>query len=164
METKQPHTVRHTMTIGAYLGVALTLYSLLITFTGLDKYIVIQFLYFLFIVGGITASIVLYRRGLDEPLIFKKAFAIGFYTVAFSAIITGFYNYLYIRFTPGASEGVLKAFVDAMPKTYTPEQTQELMAFFQNHVVGMYVAMNIMSSLMYGALFSAVIAFWARKR
>lgn len=163
MEQNKSHILTHNLTFGAYLGLVLVLHSVLGVVTGWDSNPAFPMIYLLLIVAGIWVSAYVFRRKNDMSFRFGSLFRLGFYTVAFSSVITALYNYVYVIYVPGAAEGFSKALLAEISK-YPADQQKQLAEMIQSHLAGFYVSAYILNNIVFGAVFSLIVAAFGRKR
>jgi len=116
------HTLwKSTMTSGAFLGLALVIFSILLVFLDISKMRflwigILIFIPFIILITGIILGTKRYRDSvLDGQITYVHALMVGTLVVLFASIISAFYSYIYNEFIdPGYVEKASRAIMDKM--------------------------------------------------
>ena len=156
------------LTAGVLVSVALIIFKLVLFLLDVDNESYIQFGYYIVFALGLAWAIYSVRNSkLDGFATYGKAFMIGLYASISIAVIMAFYTYVFMKFIdPGMFNDMLSQTEDKMIES-NPEMSDEDLnkalemakMFMQPGLMSIF---SIFGSLITGALFSLVIAIFAK--
>ena len=164
MENKDS-LLKFTMKIGAFLGLALIIYALLLYAFGMDANEFPNMLYLLMILA-IFLGTKRYRDTVMNGFIsYPQALKTGTLIALFSAFIYTFYTYVFFKFIdPSQLESMINQVeMNFETSGYTEEQTKVMMQLTGKFMNGFLFFTGIFSHTFLGFIFSLIISIFLKK-
>jgi hypothetical protein len=116
MEDNKTSLMKHVMTYGAIIGLALVVYSVLLYITGLTFNKSLGLIQYVVLFAGIYLGTKAYRdKVLGGFITYGKALGLGVLISVFVGIITVFFNFIMLRFV---DPGLIDKYMAIMEETY----------------------------------------------
>ena len=168
MEEKAPSVGRLALTYGLYMGLALTLVSLVYYLTGNIFAKSSQWANYIVMICGIVLAQLNYRKRLGGIMPYGQALAAGVLTMIFASVITALYTcVLYDIVDPALKDQTLLIIEEQLvTQGNLPEEQinliMKLMSIFQEPIVR--AIMGIISGIFTGLILSLITSIFTQKK
>jgi len=168
MEEKKS-VVSVSLMYGIYLGLALIAYSLLMFVLDVDRESKIMWVSYLIMAAGLFWAMVSVRDKYFGGFIsYGKAFATGFWTALFAAIIGALFTYIYVIYLdPGMIDDILLKAEESMLEgnpNISDEQLEQALSMTEKFTSPVMITVfAFLANVIFATILSLIIAIFAKR-
>lgn len=156
--------LRHTMTIGAYAGIAYSLIYLIFYLSNVLFSPVSEYLIYLVSITAVYYGVNQYKMSLPEQKIsYSTALKSGFFIIFWGSLILSFFIFILLYIDTSLLGKYLMYFEDYLSQssTYSKEQVDMLLEFYRTFLTPTIVSlMELIGKSFMGFLFSLIISIF----
>lgn len=165
----QKSVIKPSLTYGLYLGIALILFSLIMYLLDVDRESKLMWLSYLIMAGGLFWAMISFRDQINGGFVtYGKAFATGFWTTLFAAILGTIFTYIYVTMIdPGMIEEILLNAEDQILESnpnMSDEQLEQALSMTEKFTSPIMITIwGFIANIIFGTILSLIIAIFVKR-
>lgn len=167
MEKQNENLFKSTMTSGAFLGVALILFSVVVYVFNMTLKPGVSFISYVIILVGIIYGTKTYRDNFLKGIMkYSTALATGTLIVIFAGVISGLYSYIFVSYIdPGYFDKIIEqTIITYQEQGLTDEQIESAVSMTSAMRTPLFFALgSLLGSAVMGFIFSLITSIFLKK-